>query len=207
MGETWLHMLHQLDTFDRMPLDFSKYAPDVIRVAVGEVKVGADEGEVTAVAGHEHHRMRDGCHYADITLVDPGVTGGFMRVGVVQADYGCETEGAASDGIFGWAWAPSGAIYHNGTAVDVFDEAGTWGKAGDRLTLELDCDLGRLSGWVGDTRVGPLACGLHTHEFPGEGDVKREFAWSVEMEEVGCCFRIQRGKPRLLDKLFDVDLA
>jgi hypothetical protein len=202
-GETWLQMLHQLDWFERMPLDFTAYAPGVTRVGLGEVKLASSSYDVvTAIAGHEHHRMYAGCHYADITVVDPGAADAFMCVGVAQADYDCATNEAVSDSVLGWAWTCEGAVYHNGEIVDQFGDAGKWGRAGDRLTLELDCDIGRLSGWVGGTRLGPLVRGLHTCDLPGE-NMKREFVFSVEMEEPTSCLRIKWGKPRPVDKYFE----
>jgi hypothetical protein len=203
-GETWLQMLRQLNRFDRMPLDFTLSAPadtrGVVRFeddmqpgGVGRIKLTQCERLVTAIAGHDRHRMRDGVHYAEFTVVQPGRVQDSMHVGIVQADFDNVDEAAAHTPL-GWAWNSHGACWHDACVHKHFADAGAWGRAGDVLTLELDCDRGRLTGWRGSELVGTIAVGLDTCPLPGGR--AREFCWSVSMGGAEIELRIRRAAPQ-----------
>ena len=135
-------------------------------------------------------------HYAAVTLANPGGASAHLRVGVAQADFD-PADGAASAGPLGWAWVSDGAGRHADSMTEHFMDGGQWGQAGDTLTLELDCDRGRLCGWLRDTRLGAFAKRLHTQALPS--GTKREFVWCVEMSEAGTEFCIQHAAPRPVD--------
>eukprot|EP01045_Picozoa_sp_COSAG04_P009413 COSAG04_NODE_542_length_12865_cov_44.119693_15_plen_522_part_00 len=130
-GESWLQMLHRLDCFDREPLDFESecvppllctHSDDPTGVPLGVVEAREHVAAVvTAAAGTaERHRMRDGVHYARITLLRPGepVSDAYRHrvlcVGVVQADFDYQRDGDVAELTdMGWAWMVNGHVKHD----------------------------------------------------------------------------------------------
>ena len=203
-GETWLQMLWQLNRFDHMPLDFTlsppadtrgvvRFEDDMQPGGVGRIKLTQCERLVTAIAGHDRHRMRDGVHYAEFTVVQPGRVQDSMHIGIVQADFDHVDEAAAHTSL-GWAWNSRGACWHDACVHTHFEDAGAWCRPGDVLTLELDCGRGRLTGWRGSELVGTIAAGLDACPLPGGR--AREFCWFVSMGGAGIELRIRRATPQ-----------
>ena len=175
--ESWLGLMHEVGLL-RLPLAFARTHAEISLSENGAVATRGRTDYSWQIAGSTTV-MRAGCHYAQFTLVDPGVSEdadeeGDVMVGVIRP--GWKNDEIHDDVVEVVAYGVEGHCFYHTCRGYCYPGTCEWegrtsaNTPGDRIGLLLDLDQGSMSVWKNDAKLGVMKVGL-----------SGEYCWAVSM--------------------------